>query len=181
MQKQGEWWGRVPPPPPFLRARVCWPLLCLWRKFMIYEGCLESNPECCRSKRARYQPLPPPQSYIPAVSRSPHNKTLALVSKLVQNLRTHLYLYEVGPAVEVLWILPDELPVGVQDLALVVIVTHPQLRQHRALRLGPWQQMQAFNERHYRIPQYLPGTYGTGYLFGSKKHRIPDPDPQQKN
>ncbi len=25
--------------------------------FMIFKGCLDSNPECCSSKRARYQPL----------------------------------------------------------------------------------------------------------------------------
>ncbi len=39
----------------FWRARVCWPLLCKCRPFMIFEGCLNSNSECCRSKRARYQ------------------------------------------------------------------------------------------------------------------------------
>ncbi len=39
----------------FLGARVCWPLLCICRPFMIYEGCLNSNSECCRSKRARNQ------------------------------------------------------------------------------------------------------------------------------
>ncbi len=34
----------------FWRARVCRPLLCLCRPFMIYEGCLDSNPKYCRSK-----------------------------------------------------------------------------------------------------------------------------------
>ncbi len=37
------------------RARVCRPLLCLCRQFMIFEGCLDSNPECCRSTLARYR------------------------------------------------------------------------------------------------------------------------------
>ncbi len=35
----------------FCRARVCWPLLLS----MIFERCLDSNPECCHSKWARYQ------------------------------------------------------------------------------------------------------------------------------
>jgi hypothetical protein len=39
----------------FWRARVCRPLLRLCRPFMIFEGCLDSNPECCRSKLARYR------------------------------------------------------------------------------------------------------------------------------
>ncbi len=39
----------------FFRARVCLPLLRLCRPFMIFEGCLDSNPECCRSKLARYR------------------------------------------------------------------------------------------------------------------------------
>jgi hypothetical protein len=39
----------------FLRARVCRPLLRLCRPFMIFEGCLDSNPEYCRSKLARYR------------------------------------------------------------------------------------------------------------------------------
>jgi hypothetical protein len=39
----------------FWRARVCRPLLCLCRPFMIFEGCLYSNPEYCRSKLARYR------------------------------------------------------------------------------------------------------------------------------
>ncbi len=39
----------------FWRASMCWSLLCLCRPFMIFEGCLNSNSECCRSKRARYQ------------------------------------------------------------------------------------------------------------------------------
>ncbi len=34
---------------------VYWPLLCLCRPFCIFERCLDSNPESCRSKQARYQ------------------------------------------------------------------------------------------------------------------------------
>jgi hypothetical protein len=36
-------------------AGVCWPLLCLCRPKCIFESCLDSNPESCRSKQARYQ------------------------------------------------------------------------------------------------------------------------------
>ncbi len=36
----------------FWRARVCWPLLCLCCPFCIFERCLDSNPESCRSKQA---------------------------------------------------------------------------------------------------------------------------------
>jgi hypothetical protein len=32
----------------FWRARVRWPLLSLCRLFMIFEKCLDSNPEGCR-------------------------------------------------------------------------------------------------------------------------------------
>jgi len=39
----------------FWRARVCRPLLRLCRTFMIFEWCLDSHPECCRSKLARYR------------------------------------------------------------------------------------------------------------------------------
>jgi hypothetical protein len=39
----------------FWRARVCRPLLRLCRPFMIFEGCLDSNPEYCCSKLARYR------------------------------------------------------------------------------------------------------------------------------
>jgi hypothetical protein len=39
----------------FWWARVCRPLLRLCRPFMIFEGYLDSNPECCRSKLARYR------------------------------------------------------------------------------------------------------------------------------
>ncbi len=45
----------------FWRTRVCWPLLCSCRLFCIFEICLDSNPESCRSKQARYQishPIP---------------------------------------------------------------------------------------------------------------------------
>jgi len=47
----------------FWRARVCRPPLCLCRPFMIFEGCLDSNPECCRSKLARYR-LSHPSLYV---------------------------------------------------------------------------------------------------------------------
>jgi hypothetical protein len=44
----------------FGRARMCWPLLCLCRPFCIFERCLDSNPESCRSKQACfYQPSYP--------------------------------------------------------------------------------------------------------------------------
>ncbi len=36
-------------------AVVCCALLCLCRPFCIFERCLDSNPERCRSKKARYQ------------------------------------------------------------------------------------------------------------------------------
>ncbi len=39
----------------FWQARMCWPLLCLCGPFCIFERCLDSNPESCRSKQARYQ------------------------------------------------------------------------------------------------------------------------------
>jgi hypothetical protein len=32
----------------YVRTRVCWPFLCLCRQFMIFEGCLDSNPESLR-------------------------------------------------------------------------------------------------------------------------------------
>jgi hypothetical protein len=35
----------------FWRARVCLPLLCLFRPFCIFERCLDSNPESCRSNQ----------------------------------------------------------------------------------------------------------------------------------
>ncbi len=39
----------------YWRARVRWPLLCICRPFLIFEGSLHSNSEFCRGKRARYQ------------------------------------------------------------------------------------------------------------------------------
>ncbi len=56
-QKQGVW---LSSPCTFFciffwRARVCRPLLCLCRPFMILEGCLDLNPEYCRSNLARYR------------------------------------------------------------------------------------------------------------------------------
>ncbi len=35
----------------FWWVRVCWPLLCLCRPFLVFERCLDSNPESCRSQR----------------------------------------------------------------------------------------------------------------------------------
>jgi hypothetical protein len=49
-----------------LRARVCWPLLCLCRPFYILERCLHSNPESCHSKQARH-----PSPYNLATHRPP--------------------------------------------------------------------------------------------------------------
>jgi hypothetical protein len=34
---------------------IFWPILCLCRTFCIFERCLDSNPESCRSKQVRYQ------------------------------------------------------------------------------------------------------------------------------
>ena len=45
------------------RARVYWPLICSCRLFYIVERCLDSNPESCHSKQARYQ-LSPPSPYL---------------------------------------------------------------------------------------------------------------------
>ncbi len=47
----------------FWQARMCWPLLCLCRPFCILERCLDSNPESCRSKQARYQLASPVCTY----------------------------------------------------------------------------------------------------------------------
>jgi hypothetical protein len=46
----------------FWRARVCRPLLGLCGPFMIFEGCLDSNLEYCRSKLARYRLSHPSRS-----------------------------------------------------------------------------------------------------------------------
>jgi hypothetical protein len=35
----------------FCRASVCWPFLCLCRPVCIFEICLDTNPESCRSKQ----------------------------------------------------------------------------------------------------------------------------------
>ncbi len=82
-------WGlpyHFPPPPAmenfflyiFWRARVCRPLLCLCRSFMIFEGCLDSNPEYCRSKLARYR-LSHPSPYLshPSPYLATHSPDLA--------------------------------------------------------------------------------------------------------
>ncbi len=47
----------------FWRAGVCRPLLCLCRPLMIFKGCLDSNPECCRSKLVRYRLNQPSNLY----------------------------------------------------------------------------------------------------------------------
>ncbi len=39
----------------FWRTRMCLPLLCLFRPLCIFERCLDSIPESCRSKQARNQ------------------------------------------------------------------------------------------------------------------------------
>ncbi len=43
---------------------MCWPLLRLCRPFCIFERCLDSNPESCRSKQVRYQLSHPTDSYV---------------------------------------------------------------------------------------------------------------------
>ncbi len=45
----------------FLRATVCRPLLCLCRPFCIFERCLDSNPEKCRSNVATHPSINPLQ------------------------------------------------------------------------------------------------------------------------
>ncbi len=47
----------------FVYIFLCRPLLRLCRPFMIFEGCLDSNPEYCCSKLARYR-LSHPSLYI---------------------------------------------------------------------------------------------------------------------
>jgi hypothetical protein len=56
----------------FWRATVCWPLLCLFRPFMVFEGCLISNSECCRSKRTRYK-LSHPSQLLPPIPLGEEN------------------------------------------------------------------------------------------------------------
>jgi hypothetical protein len=49
-------------------------LLCLCRPFCIFERCLDSNPESCRSKQARYllsHPSPFPEHQIPHRNKFP--------------------------------------------------------------------------------------------------------------
>jgi hypothetical protein len=48
----------------FGRVIVCWLLLCLCRQFRIFERCLDSNSESCRSKQARYQLSHPSLPYL---------------------------------------------------------------------------------------------------------------------
>jgi hypothetical protein len=66
----------------FWLARVCWPLLCLCRPFCIVERCLDSNPESCRSKQARYQLSHP----------SPYQSPISLFSHPSPSKTTHLPL-----------------------------------------------------------------------------------------
>ncbi len=47
----------------FWQTRVCSPLPCVCRTFMIFERCLNSNSECCRSMRAPYK-LSHPSPYL---------------------------------------------------------------------------------------------------------------------
>ncbi len=57
----------------FWWARESRPLLRLCRPFMIFERCLYSNPECCRSKLARYR-LSHPSLYVsyPSLYKATH-------------------------------------------------------------------------------------------------------------
>ncbi len=45
----------------------CWPLLCLCRSFFIFERCLHSNAESCRSKQLRYQLSHPSHPMIKSI------------------------------------------------------------------------------------------------------------------
>ncbi len=54
----------------FLRARVCRPLVRLCRPFMIFEGWLDSNPEFCRSKLARYRLSHPSPSVFTSAGKT---------------------------------------------------------------------------------------------------------------
>jgi hypothetical protein len=49
----------------FWRVTVCWQLLCICRSFCIFERCLDSNPESCRSKQARHQLSNPSPGMVP--------------------------------------------------------------------------------------------------------------------
>ncbi len=49
---------------------MCRSLLCLCRPFMIFEGCLDSNPEYCRTKLARYHPSTSSNNVFNVVSKS---------------------------------------------------------------------------------------------------------------
>ncbi len=66
----------------FWRARVCWLLLCLCRPFCMFERCLDSNPESCRSKHACYQ-LSQPFPYLAT-------RPISLLSHPSPCLATHL-------------------------------------------------------------------------------------------
>ncbi len=69
----------------YLRARMCWPLLCLCRPFCIFERCLDSIPESCRSKQARYCNL---ATHLP-INLATH-LPVNLATHLPVNLATHL-------------------------------------------------------------------------------------------
>ncbi len=74
----------------FWRAGVCWLLLCLRRLFSIYERCLDSSLESCRSKQARYQ-LGHPSLYTNLASHLPNSAThLPNSATHLPNLATHL-------------------------------------------------------------------------------------------
>jgi hypothetical protein len=77
----------------FWRARVCRPLLRLCRPFMIFEGCLDSNPECCRSKLARYRLSHPSQYRLshPSQNRLSHPTPNDLATHPSTDLATHPY------------------------------------------------------------------------------------------
>ncbi len=72
----------------FWWARVCWPLLYLCRPFVIFEGCLDSNPESRRRKQASYQhshPFPYNTMHI-----SYHSGSSQLATMLDPGTLTHL-------------------------------------------------------------------------------------------
>jgi hypothetical protein len=51
----------------YLSTRVCWPILCLCCPFMVFEGCLDSNPERRRSKQVCFQLTQPSKLSHPAL------------------------------------------------------------------------------------------------------------------
>ncbi len=72
----------------FWQASVCWPLLCLCRQFCIFERCLDSHPESCRSQQASNQlslQSPNLATYLPLSYPSPTQPPFS-------HLATHLPL-----------------------------------------------------------------------------------------